>query len=462
MQLRNPPTLYTGGAVTFDSSPTVEAFARLQERNQQKELAKQDAFDTYIRGLNTKINAAGKRTVDDEAFKHFYDKWQKFGLENKTKLQRGDIETQSEFNARYQDLLNLVQESKQAEEGKKPIIDIMVDPNKRAQLSEGVFPAIAAHDQPLYIKDKSGEYVRNPNRKQFDFTENIYDPQLDMAKHFESLSKGYKMDERIGETIKRDDEAGTITKEQILYFSPETKRQIGVNAANAYAADPKVRNYYQYKFDKLIKDKDEKSYEELNKIYQNTFGKGTEYVQPDGRIIKESNVIDSPEKLAAAEALREAGVEQKKEKEVPNRELAFRRAQVNINLNRGDGNEAPIRDVFNEIDGLVSNKPGGNLPLNELSTTAQSVVLKQARDLMGDNDLGQERVYVTKRADGKIVIRKTKKARVISADDPVIGEMDFVGTNVPVQVDVKGKRTVVEQGGQKPADKPKAIKPRPY
>lgn len=222
-----------------------------------------------------------------------------------------------------------------------------MDKSKRASMNPNAMKAIAAHDEPLYIQDKSGEYVRNPNRKDFDYTQDLYVPEIDYAKQYEKWSKGYKMDEVAGDILRRDPVTGTAIREYTNSFSPDTKKQIAINAANDVSADPKVGSYYQYRFEKLS----DREFDDLNKVYQQAFGKKTNL----GGGIEVDNYIDSPEKLAAAEALREANVVQKKEKEILDRQLAFQRAQVNINLNRtGSAPSASLADY--DVLGRYSDK----------------------------------------------------------------------------------------------------------
>lgn len=433
MALINPDTLYTGGAVRFDSSPSVNLYAQLQQRQQAREAAKQEAFDTYIRGLNTKINPAGKRTVDDPAFQHFYKRWQDFGMQNKTALQKGDVPTQSEFNARYQDLLNLIQESKQAEDYKKPLVDILVDPNKRAQLSERVMPAIASHDEPLYIQDKSGEYIRNPNRRQLDFTSTLFNPQLDYAKQYEKWSKGYKMDEAAGDILRRDPITGTAIREYTSSFSPETKKQIAINAMNDVSADHKVGDYYQYRFEKLS----DREFEELNKLYQQSFGKKNNL----GGGIEVENYIDSPQKLAAAEALREASVTQKKEKEILDRQLAFQRAQTNIYLNRTGKDNQDLTladyDIFKKFEKKYETKDvqiGKPDWLGRTPKKSATIIRASEVDVSDKKLIGDTKPYIDKDGTQFYIVREDgdwegRNGQVISRANAARKNMDATSIN---------------------------------
>jgi hypothetical protein len=336
MALQNHPGIYTGGTVVFDSTPTVNLYAQLQEQKQAKERAKQEAFDEYIRGLNTKINPAGKRNVDDPAFQYKLNKWQQFGMEHKDKLQKGDIAAQTEFGNLYQEIQNLLSESKQAEESKRPLVEILTDPNKRSKLSERVFGSISSHDEPLYIQDKSGEFIRNPNRKNINYADNMFNPQFDFLKNFEGLTKGMERGKTIGEVLRSDPKSGQVIRAFEETFSPEQLNQIGINAGREAIDNPEAADYYEAKF----KDLSEADFEKANKAYQSVFGKQS----GDSTSGKTSvNIVDSPQKLAAAEAIIQArGMAKKGEEAVLDRELANQRAINKIYISQaGRGSDKP-------------------------------------------------------------------------------------------------------------------------
>lgn len=107
----------------------------------------------------------------------------------------------------------------------------------------------------------------------------------------------------------------------------------------------------------------------------------------------------------------------------------------------GSGSGEPkVNDVYKVIfDWASSVTPGHGAALNQLPTDAQSVVLKFARDLTGDNALGQADIYVKKENDGSLTVKKAE-------DRSVIGKLEYTGTNIKQQPGVKEKREVVEKG----------------
>lgn len=298
MAVINDPRLYSGGSAVISTQPVVNMAAQLQAKRQAQEQAKNDTFDEYIRGLNTKINSAGKRIADMPAFEDMYKKWVQYGIENKDKILKNDLPTKIAFDSQYQNLLNLTNESKSAEEEKKPFVEMLIDPAKRSKLSSNVFGAVQSHDLPLYVKNEKGEYVRNPERKRIDYTSNLFDPQFDMAKGFEGWSKGMTKGEKVGEVLRRDPITGRAIVATTKEFTPEQIKQVSINAARSVKDNNEYGNYYQQRYEHLKDDE----YKVLNEAYQSVYGK--EIKLPNGN--KMPNYIDSPEEVAAADAILQA------------------------------------------------------------------------------------------------------------------------------------------------------------
>lgn len=340
------PSMYSAGAVELDSQPTTNMYAHLMAKREALDKAKNDTFDEYIRGLNTKITPAGVRTADLEAFNDRKNKWVYFGMKNKEKLMKGDVPTQTEFNKLYQEAANIPIESKAAEEQKKPFVDIITDPNKRKHLSSNVFKDIEVHDQPLYIKDaKTGEYVRNYNRKPIDYNSKIFNPDFDFNKGYEGWAKDMDRSETIGNVVSRDKVTGRANVEFTKAYTPEQIKQISLNAAKSAEDGGENNDYYQLRYEKIYKDPAEAK--RLNDAFQEVYGK--EIKLPNGQKIP--NYIDSPEEVAAAEAILQAkAMTEKGTKPAQDKELAFQRAQVNINLNKGgDGGGRQVGNAFDDF-----------------------------------------------------------------------------------------------------------------
>lgn len=255
MALHTPSNLYTGGAVAFDSTPftafTINAMARKQ--------AKDEALDEYYNNINKSVNPAGVRTQDLEGFNKKTNEWREFYQANKdaiknTRLDNGQAQT--EYYQRLQDALSYVDRSKQAEARKKPLIDILSDPEKRSRVSEKVFTDLQLHDLSL----------DDPNRKEFDVTQLNFDPKpFDQAKYLTAFNN-IKRDERIS-GVESDPKTmlQKITKEQT--FGEPSKQAIYMMAAGEYHNNPSFRSYIEKEL-----GTNDKEFATLNKVFNENFG----------------------------------------------------------------------------------------------------------------------------------------------------------------------------------------------
>ena len=258
--IKNDSRLYTGGDVAFDNKPHWGLYFQQLAREQ----AKNDAFDDYIRNLNKNVNPAGLRNQDRPVFEEKLKQWQDDGIKNRANLQnpRKDQGAASmKFQSGYQELLNFINESKQEEEKKKPLVEIITTPDKRDRLSEDVIPQVAAHDQPLYIKDETGQFVRNPNRKSFDVTSINFDP-----KPFEQDKFSQGLDDIKESQSSQEVKALPGFKEEVTttsVFSPESKENIAYRAIGQFGQDKG--------FKKFIKDLPQKERDDLKNLYESEF-----------------------------------------------------------------------------------------------------------------------------------------------------------------------------------------------
>lgn len=357
MALINNPNLYTGGAVAFDNSQTVNLYAQLKARQEAKRVAAEEAFGNYLKEASTKVNAAGKRSQDDPAFQHLYNDWQKFAIENKDKLLKNDIQAQSELTRRYQRISNLVNESKKAEEEKKPIIELMIDPSKRSQLDEtSLFPQIQSHDQPLYVIDeKTGEVLPNPKRKPIDLASINFEPKFDIAEGFGKWSKGMEKGKKIGEIVRNDPKTGQVIRSFEKSFSPEQTIQIATNAARNVAEDKNARAYYAKRFKNIGEDE----YNKLNAAFQSVYGKEIDL----GVGGKAANFIDSPEELAAADAILQArSMTEKGQEDEINYSQRLNDRRINISLSQGGGSKPTTQINLTEYP----DEPGGGKNVTDI------------------------------------------------------------------------------------------------
>lgn len=134
--------------------------------------------------------------------------------------------------------------------------------------------------------------------------------------------------------------------------------------------------------------------------------------------------------------------------------------RITVNVNGGgSGSGVNVRDIYTNIKRKTSSNKDKVANLNGLSSTEQSIVLKQARDLLADNDISQEDIYVLETSDGKLHIMKATNPRVMTPSvDEDLGELDYESANLPAQPGVKGKEEVIKIGGNpKPKKDPLGI-----
>jgi hypothetical protein len=240
MALLNDPRLYTGGSERINLQPHVALYAKLKEREQ----AKNEAFDEYIRNLNKNVNPAGMRNQEREVFEEKLKNWQQFGIQNREALRnpRKDNGMASmQFQAGYQDLMNLISESKTREEGKRPVIPLMLDPDKRDRMGEEFLTEISAHDAPLYVRGENGQWTRNPNSRTIDITRLNFEPKpFDQSKYFSEIStvKPSKSSQSVKDIPGLKEEITTTTT-----FSPEDYDKLSTIAVGRLASDKSFRPF---------------------------------------------------------------------------------------------------------------------------------------------------------------------------------------------------------------------------
>ena len=284
MALQINPNLYTGGNERVDSRPHVALYARLMEREQ----ARNDAFDQYFRNLNKNINPAGMRNQEREVFEDKLKQWQQYGVQNKETIhnpRKDRGEASMNFQAGYQDLMNLVAESKQKEEMKKPWVEIYSDPNKRDRVNhEQAMQSLAAHDAGLFERDpNTGQWVRNQKRRDFNITDIDFDPKPHEPDKFFKGLEDIKPSESFEKVTARDPKSLTQTVTTTSRFTQDDYDKTATRAVSSYGNDKGFKKY----IDDLYKDPNAKEVLKYNETFKNIYG----------------HDISSPGDLAAAYAI---------------------------------------------------------------------------------------------------------------------------------------------------------------
>jgi hypothetical protein len=274
MAIHNDPRLYTGGSERFNMMPHVQLYAQLAARKQ----ARDDAFDEYMRNMNKNINSAGLRNVDREAFDNGLADFQKFGIENKDAIRSRKGGADMIYQQKYQDLQNLIAESKGEEQKLKPFVEMRLDPNKWERVDQdGVMKDIDAHNQPLRIKNPDGTFQRNPTRKSLDYNSFSFNPKHytpeQWMKYDEAESKAIPRDKNNISLLPHPQDKFSMVESTSSAYTPEKLQTLGEYNRNRFAEDGELAYSFKtsHPYEKWVKDNG-KEYDKLNQAYKAVYG----------------------------------------------------------------------------------------------------------------------------------------------------------------------------------------------
>lgn len=431
---------YGGGAVIFDSSPATQYFINKKAREE----ANKNAFIKGFQDIGNNINAAG---LDNNDVQDLYNKkaaWQQYVMGHQKEYQNPSLDngkTYAEANRLYNDAAQHISAAKKKVENLKEFEKISLDPNKRDLLNESYHQKLEDARLPIL----------SPKYKPIDFTD-IYNPKpFDEAKYRASITPLIKDEVTYGVPEK--------TNQQFYYQTPKITTpkydlgQIERHAENAYTQNPT----YARLINKI--DPESEQFKQLNDIYKKSYGRQLDIKHPEQLAIAHTlSLLPQTKKELGEPKINTVDWEQEKNKR------NFGQSIIKIEANQGQGKtmqELGIRDVFGEVNDAVG--AGKAKPLNELSSTAQGVILKYARDITGEK-LGQGEIAIFRGNDNKIGIwsvKRQKNKSGVEEDvvDKLIAPIDFTDINVPTQAGVKEKRAVIQSGNKEvPSSKPSAPK----
>lgn len=450
MALQNPSTLYTGGNVVLDSSPVVDYYSQLQFKKQ----ARDEALNKYFTGLADNINTAGVRMKDlagplggvDNDIKA----WQKHWMDNKDAIKKGGVAQQQHLSM----LNNIQRRIGQSKEAAKKELEI-----GKAKF-EGKYDP---DDDDIKVLEKIGKSIYDPEYyKEDGISEygwgdlSLSVPDFDTKKQNEfwlAASRGVKPGRVFDEANMRLDK--TTGKAFVPFkevYSPDQIKKFADDGVDLVKGDRSARKYYN----KILDNPTSDQWKRLNEAYQGVYGKNSIVSTPEQAaqadlILKGSGVFDAGEQLVTDQ---NASHQRALEKLLYNSNLIASRA-----LSKDNTTGTTINDVFSEIDNSsqlrdrVARDKG--VPLNELSSQAQQVVLKMVNEIATNTepDLNdpkktrkvpffQEDIYIQKDADGKV---RVKGAKGTYLDKPIV-TLDQTSVNLKTQPSVKEKREVVKMG----------------
>jgi hypothetical protein len=411
MAVSIPAGIYSLGNVRIDDSQRLANLeGQLLAKKAAKQQAEQDAINKYIADQAGKVTSTGVRTVDLPGFEKRRQQWMQFGMQNKEKILK-DPMTRVSFDKMGQELMSYIQQSKAEEEKAKPIKSLIVDPTKRKELNtDRVMLDIDYHDLPL----------DDPRRRSIDYNASWYKaPTFDFVKEFDSAAKGQQKS-YLGEVKGSfNPKSGKYLTEQ--GFAPKAITQIASNFVRAVQESPDKQDYYERKAQNM----DAREIADLNTYFSRYF--------PDQQV-----EADNPLTIAAAEAIRQA---ESARDIVPETDVRYASSLIS-SRQRGGETETPVRDVYGEIISKAANKaPNKGVPLNELSGTAQSQILKTVNATTGGG-YTQSDIFVMKDRNGDLVA-------IDDATKQVITPLTYEDINVPLQPGAKEKRAVIVKGSSK-------------
>lgn len=164
MAVINPPNLYTGGAVIFDSSPSVNMYGNLLARKQ----AKMDALDEYDRHRINNINPNGVRDQDREGLDQRINQLRLYYSKNKDRIRKGNSAESFEYEKMFRNVGSYINQSKERTAKQEAAMKFYQDKLKQ----DGVVPEDFITE--IEVNDKS---LDSPDSQTFNLTKWLSTPK---------------------------------------------------------------------------------------------------------------------------------------------------------------------------------------------------------------------------------------------------------------------------------------------
>ena len=253
----DPINIYTFGNIKYDAEPLMKTYALIEKK---REVMNQ-AFDKYLESQAKNVNLNEIRKQDREAFQDMYSELKSLGISNKKRI-LNDRQARLEYEKGWNMLSNFASQSKEEEKAKQPYLSKLASRDGREQFNMQRFgEALASHDLPMFVKDESGSYIINPNRKQLDMMGDYFDPKpIKFPELFSNWSKNKERIELKGAYIKNDPNTPegrdliknekrkqTITKG----FTPGAIKEIGANAFEDVKSNEPVLSFYEREYQNI-------------------------------------------------------------------------------------------------------------------------------------------------------------------------------------------------------------------
>lgn len=339
MALQNDPRMFTGGAVVFNSNPTVQFQAQQLAKKQAKEEALNKYFDDQLKSVNTE----GLREIDlrdpEKKGRGIADRietWANNWKSNKESiLKGGDAKMKSDME--LQDIRRQIAETKA---GRTFFGDL-----GKAK-AEGKFDP---DEDELKLLDKVSLPVYDPRSKKPDGTPYGWGdvapvvPEFDAKKQNEywlASTKGLQPGKQYDyDKLTINSKTGQAIVPFKEAYSPGQVKAIAEQAGEIAMNDKSVKKH----FSKILDAPNSEEWEKLNKAYQSVFGT--------------DKVVSTPQQAAQADAILRASVPVKEgqEQEVNYAQrISDRKMMAAINsaliASRGGGNNETGKTTGNVLD----------------------------------------------------------------------------------------------------------------
>ncbi len=439
MALINPNSLYSGGQANWDTTPLVKY--TLQER--AKKAAKNEALDNYFQKLPETINETGVRDKDIEGLHQAIGDMRSDWMRDRKEIGRGNTPQAFNYGKKYRNILGKIQASKNAAKTEMELGKARMSGNK------GYMFKGADREQALLDLEKPvwDDTHKNTGLAYWDAPP----PPLDLKKHTAELTVKPNPLDPVYQDIPNDKfnrlevTNKGFSKQDLGSLQLQSTYQLHNNPSFEYQLNEQVKN-------PAIAAK-------LAEVYQSNFGKPPE-TEEDLATAYNLSLFDLTPTQKTVKNL-EAINADKKATWLEHNAITDRQHKANIALNKSAQDAGiEINDFYKGINTKVDEDIAGGYGMtriNALANDEQKIVLQAARDLSGDNTLGNDEIFISKNDNGNIEIYKAENnsgGKLVKLRQNLIGNITPKGVNLPNQPSVKEKREVLRNSATpKPTEK---------
>ncbi len=417
------PEIYSSTAVVMDNRGLSDFILKLEDKRARRAAAEQDAIEKYLADASRKLTPTGMRTQDIPKFQQMETDWRNQALQYKNTK---DPYKRLELEQKANEMFLYIQRSKEEGEKGKQTRDYLKNPDAKNKLNlPKLMQDLTLHDLPLDFEGVPALGI--PKRKSIDPNATYYkETPFDFKKTFDEAAKGPAI--TVSElSVKPSDTKGFNVIEK--GFSIPTSANIISNFAKSVESDEDKKAYYTIKGRNLSPVR----LAELDKALKPYFPK----IQVDD---------DDPISIAMAEAAEEAT-----RRRTSDLQAIPKGTTVNVGGTDGGAyvdyfNEEVKKKLTNPVTISVQGKPVlKGLPVNSLSGTVQTRVIKIAEDITGGKKkYNQANLFIQDNPDDPNLIDVFEVQKQPLSDIPTgakkLASVTQKDINIEPQVSVKEAR----------------------